>query len=131
MKPDAKYMLENSISEDMNLRFTPFDSSINLNSIRPYVKDELFCYNKTKTLESLPYQNNPNNFIRNMNWRLDETNELFIKATNNEIDDILNNIEHSDPICLTLLFAFNIPSPIAQFIARNFIKSTLDYLKKE
>lgn len=131
MKPDTKYMLENSISEETNLRFTPFDSSINLNSIRPYVKDELFCYNKTKTLEFLPYQNNPNSYVKNIDSRLNDANGLFIKSTDNNIDDILSNIELSDPICLSLLFAFNIPSPIAQFIARSFIKSTLDYLKKE
>lgn len=131
MKPDTKYMFENPISDESDLRFTPFDNTISLNSIRPYVKDELFCYNKTKAMGTLPYQNNPSNFLRNLDWNLDEANNLIFKTSNNEINDIIRSIEISDPICLSLLFAFNIPSPIAQLIARSFVKSTLDYLNKE
>ena len=103
--------MEEIILDD--LRFEPFDSLINLNSIRPSINDELFCYNKNNAISQ------------------GSLNHDFLREDSDHIDDILAKIEVYNPICLSLLYAFNIPTPIADVIAKSFIKSTLEYYKKE
>ena len=69
---------------------------------------------------------NPAELLRSLNLDVD----LIRCCKDDDINKLYKEIENDCPGILSLLEAYNIPSPIAKLIVRRIIKITMRYCKK-
>lgn len=122
-------LINNQNSEQNKLvseQFPNYDSS-----------DILYSYNNpssnntTNTNSTTQSSNrNPAELLRDLNLNLDEDIDLMRCCKDNDISKLYKEIEDDCPGILSLLEAYNIPSPIAKLIIRRIIKITMRYCKK-
>ncbi|MFR4997023.1 MAG: hypothetical protein ACLUDK_07385 [Clostridium paraputrificum] len=73
---------------------------------------------------------NPAELLRSLNLDVDEDIDLIRCCKDDDINKLYKEIENDCPGILSLLEAYNIPSPIAKLIIRRIIKITMRYCKK-
>ena len=73
---------------------------------------------------------NPAELLRSLNLDVDEDIDLIRCCKDDDINKLYKEIENDCPGILSLLEAYNIPSPIAKLIVRRIIKITMRYCKK-
>ena len=73
---------------------------------------------------------NPAELLRSLNLDVDEDIDLIRFCKDDDINKLYKEIENDCPGILSLLEAYNIPSPIAKLIVRRIIKITMRYCKK-
>ena len=73
---------------------------------------------------------NPAELLRSLNLDVDENIDLIRCCKDDDINKLYKEIENDCPGILSLLEAYNIPSPIAKLIIRRIIKITMRYCKK-
>lgn len=101
--------------------------------------DTLYSYNKNQqnnnmnpNNQSTPTKPNrdPSSLLRGINLGIDEDYDLARCCKDNDIGKILKDIEDDCPGILSLLEAYNIPTPIAKLIIKRIIKITMYNCKK-
>lgn len=73
---------------------------------------------------------NPDELLRDLNLNVDEDIDLIRCCKDDNMTKLYKEIENDCPGILSLLEAYNIPSPIAKLIVRRIIKITMRYCKK-
>lgn len=73
---------------------------------------------------------NPDELLRDLNLNVDEDIDLIRCCKDDDMGKLYKEIENDCPGILSLLEAYNIPSPIAKLIVRRIIKITMRYCKK-
>ena len=73
---------------------------------------------------------NPDELLRDLNLNVDEDIDLIRCCKDDDMAKLYKEIENDCPGILSLLEAYNIPSPIAKLIVRRIIKITMRYCKK-
>ena len=73
---------------------------------------------------------NPDELLRDLNLNVDEDIDLIRCCKDDDMSKLYKEIENDCPGILSLLEAYNIPSPIAKLIVRRIIKITMRYCKK-
>lgn len=124
---------------NLDFRLVPFKDTLNLESptiISKNNDNNIFIFPKEDKINNELYsyneQNNtrsPSEMIQSLN--LDISDDITCNKNSSPIDEIFSEIKKNSPGTLTLMEAYNIPSPVAKLIGRRFIKLTLDYEKKE
>ena len=99
--------------------------------------DTLYSYNDSNNSNSNNYRSNfnsymtqPDELLRNLNLDLDEDVDLTRCCKDTDVSRLYKEIEDDCQGILSLLEAYNIPTPIAKLIMKRIIKITLRYCKK-
>lgn len=85
--------------------------------------------NSTQPAPKSPTRN-PDELLRDLNLNVDEDIDLIRCCKDSDMTKLYKEIENDCPGILSLLEAYNIPSPIAKLIVRRIIKITMRYCKK-